>query len=161
MFNIGTPELILILFLVFLLFGPKALPDIARQLGRLVREVRKVSDEMRRAFLSEIDEAKEPLRDVAGEMEGIKHALEQESAGIERGLTSLGKSISYLTEEDRVYSVEPIVDSESAQAKGETADDSVEPITNKDPGSVSDSSFSGLEEGQVNPNSEQDKESNG
>lgn len=41
---IGWPELIIILFVVLLLFGPKRLPDMARALGQSVRELRKSAE---------------------------------------------------------------------------------------------------------------------
>ena len=41
MFNIGWPELILILFVCLLLFGAGRLPEIARQLGRAIQEFKK------------------------------------------------------------------------------------------------------------------------
>lgn len=41
MFNIGWPELILILFAVLLLFGAKRLPEVARQLGKAIQEFKK------------------------------------------------------------------------------------------------------------------------
>ncbi|HIP93372.1 MAG TPA: twin-arginine translocase TatA/TatE family subunit [Desulfurobacteriaceae bacterium] len=43
MFNIGTNELLLILAIVLLIFGPKKLPDLARSLGRAINEFRKAS----------------------------------------------------------------------------------------------------------------------
>jgi TatA/E family protein of Tat protein translocase len=43
----GTPELLVILVLVLLLFGPDKLPDLARQVGRAMREVRKITDEFK------------------------------------------------------------------------------------------------------------------
>ena len=41
MFNIGWPELILILFVCLLLFGAGRLPEIARQLGKAIQEFKK------------------------------------------------------------------------------------------------------------------------
>jgi TatA/E family protein of Tat protein translocase len=41
MFNIGWPELVLILFICLLIFGAGRLPDIARQLGRAIQELKK------------------------------------------------------------------------------------------------------------------------
>jgi len=43
MFNIGTNELLLILAIILLIFGPKKLPDLARSLGRAINEFRKAS----------------------------------------------------------------------------------------------------------------------
>ena len=41
MFNIGWPELILILFVCLLLFGAGRLPEIASQLGKAIQEFKK------------------------------------------------------------------------------------------------------------------------
>ena len=46
----GSPELLVILFLVLILFGPDKLPDLARQVGKVVREVRRASNELKRQF---------------------------------------------------------------------------------------------------------------
>ena len=43
----GTGELFVIFVLVLLLFGPDKLPELARGVGKGLREIRKVSDEFR------------------------------------------------------------------------------------------------------------------
>ena len=43
----GSGEIVVIFFLVLLLFGPDKLPELARQIGKGLREIRKVSDEFR------------------------------------------------------------------------------------------------------------------
>ena len=45
--RIGTPEIILILVVVVLLFGAKKLPDLARSLGSSAKEFRKGVEEGR------------------------------------------------------------------------------------------------------------------
>lgn len=40
MFNIGTQELLIILFVVLLLFGAKRIPEVARSLGKGVADLR-------------------------------------------------------------------------------------------------------------------------
>lgn len=53
MFNIGSQELLIILLIVFLLFGPKHIPDVARALGKglgdIQRSLRGVEESVRRA----------------------------------------------------------------------------------------------------------------
>ena len=41
--NIGGPELLLILIVIFLFFGVKKLPEIAKGLGQGIREFRKAA----------------------------------------------------------------------------------------------------------------------
>ena len=49
LFSIGF-----ILFVAFLLFGPKKLPEIARALGKGLGELRRASNELRNSFEEEI-----------------------------------------------------------------------------------------------------------
>lgn len=43
MFNVGTPELLVILVVALVVLGPTKLPDAARQAGRLLGELRRLS----------------------------------------------------------------------------------------------------------------------
>ncbi len=59
--NLGMPELILILALALLLFGPKKLPEIGKQVGKALGEFKRTSNELKRTIEDEVDRAtKEP-----------------------------------------------------------------------------------------------------
>jgi len=42
--NIGGGELLVVLFLIFLFFGPNKLPEIGKNIGKGLREMRKAMD---------------------------------------------------------------------------------------------------------------------
>lgn len=42
--NIGGGELLVVLFLVFIFFGPNKIPEIGKNLGKGLRELRKAMD---------------------------------------------------------------------------------------------------------------------
>ena len=50
MFGLGMPELIVILVVALIVIGPKKLPDIARALGRAMREFRSATNDIKRNF---------------------------------------------------------------------------------------------------------------
>ena len=50
MFGIGVPELILILVVGLIVFGPGKLPEMGRSLGKGIREFRKASNALTAAI---------------------------------------------------------------------------------------------------------------
>jgi TatA/E family protein of Tat protein translocase len=54
LFGGGFTEIAFILFIAFLLFGPKKLPEIARMLGKGLGELRRASNELKNSLEEEI-----------------------------------------------------------------------------------------------------------
>jgi TatA/E family protein of Tat protein translocase len=52
--NLGFPEMAFLFVLALLLFGPKKLPEIGRQIGRALNEFKRASNEFRSQIETEI-----------------------------------------------------------------------------------------------------------
>lgn len=55
--NLGMPEMIFIFFMALVVFGPRKLPELARQLGKIMAEFKRASNEFKYQLESEITSA--------------------------------------------------------------------------------------------------------
>src|SRR2546428_12996968 len=61
--NLGFSEMVFIFLLALIIFGPKKLPEIGRQIGRALNEFRRASNEVKAQIESEISQLdEEPQR---------------------------------------------------------------------------------------------------
>jgi len=56
MFGIGFQEMLIILVVVLIFFGPKRLPDLAKSLGKGIAEFKKASEEVRKGIEDAVKE---------------------------------------------------------------------------------------------------------
>ncbi len=70
--NLGMPEILVILVIALLLFGPKKLPELGRSLGQSIREFKKGASEIKEELEAVIEERpeKRPEEKASGAKEG-------------------------------------------------------------------------------------------
>jgi TatA/E family protein of Tat protein translocase len=61
--NLGFSELVLILVIALLVFGPRKLPEIGKALGKGIAEFKRASNDLKQTVEAEIEEANRKDRD--------------------------------------------------------------------------------------------------
>jgi len=74
MFGIGVPEMLVILTIALVVIGPKKLPDLAKSIGRAMREFKKATNDLKSSV--ELEDLKS-VKSAFGNMEeDVKNADE-------------------------------------------------------------------------------------
>ena len=66
---IGGPEIVIIMLVVVMLFGSKKIPEIARGLGKGMRELKDASNDIKREIRSSANSVQEEVQKVEKDLE--------------------------------------------------------------------------------------------
>jgi len=81
MFGLGVGEILIILVIAFLLFGPKQLPEVVRQVGKAVKGVKDTAEDLRKSVEPELNMIQQEVKTVEQDFQAsIKDAEEQINA---------------------------------------------------------------------------------
>jgi sec-independent protein translocase protein TatA len=92
MFGLGFGEIIIIVFFILVFFGSKEIPDLARTIAKMIKQVKHASNELKQEIVSSIDvqDVKEKigLNDIQQEIDkaklSINNSLENSTADIKQ-----------------------------------------------------------------------------
>lgn len=78
MFGLGAGEVLIILVIAFLLFGPKQLPEIGRQVGKAVKGFKETADDLRKSVEPEVNLIQQEVKMVEQDLQASMKEAEEE-----------------------------------------------------------------------------------
>ncbi len=83
--SLSFGEILVILVVVLVVFGPRRLPELSRQIGAWLAKASEATSYVAQAIDSSYEEVVEPIRELKGEYDGLK-------GDVTRAVASFGKA---------------------------------------------------------------------
>lgn len=85
MFGLGAGEILIILVIAFLLFGPRQLPEIGRQVGKAVKGFKETADDLKKTVEPELNMIQQEVKMVEQDFEASMKEAEEEISSAASG----------------------------------------------------------------------------
>ncbi|HQU28986.1 MAG: twin-arginine translocase TatA/TatE family subunit [Nitrospira sp.] len=92
MFGLGAMEILIILVIAFLLFGPKELPEIGKQVGKAIKGFKDTTEDLRQSVEPEINMITQEFKSVEQDLESSMKEAEEQIKGATEQATESGGS---------------------------------------------------------------------
>jgi len=76
-FGLGVTEVLVILIVAFLLFGPQQLPEVGRQVGKAVKGFKDATDDIRKSVEPELNLMQAEMKSVEQDLESSMKEAEE------------------------------------------------------------------------------------
>ncbi|MXY78425.1 MAG: twin-arginine translocase TatA/TatE family subunit [Chloroflexi bacterium] len=98
-FGIGVLEVVAVLLLIAIVFGPHRLPEIAGQFGRAIRDLREYARDFRDEYLTDFEEVREEYLEVRHDLEQTDQELREEFQQIDADMRMAAAEVKGVVEE--------------------------------------------------------------
>jgi sec-independent protein translocase protein TatA len=140
MFGIGYQEMFVVLVVAMIIFGPSRLPELAGQVGRWVRDFRRMSADLTGDFEKTFAEVEEVKKSFKRELEGIQDEFEGGAKGARAGQKKAQGKLAAGAKKPNALNIGP----KAAAAKSEAANGKqVESATATPPGAIAKNGAAG------------------
>lgn len=91
-FGMGTPEILVIMVVALIIFGPGKLPEIGAQVGKAVRDFRRMTKEMTAEFEDSISDVQTSVGEVKQTMANVQKETTAIAQSIPTAIEGSGRS---------------------------------------------------------------------
>jgi Tat protein translocase TatB subunit len=121
MFNIGIPELLIIVAIALIVFGPNKLPELAKAFGRAMREFKKATEEVKESFEAETKDLQELKSTLTEEKEKLVADFTEEVSAYDAEAPTISEATTETLSESEAFPLTetPSLEEASAQIEGE------------------------------------------
>jgi len=90
MFGLGVTEILVILIVAFLLFGPQQLPEVGRQVGKAIKGLKDFTEDVKKTVEPELNlmqaEVKSVEQDLESSMKEAEEAIKKQADDTQEGV---------------------------------------------------------------------------
>jgi TatA/E family protein of Tat protein translocase len=94
MFGLGAGEILVILVIAFLLFGPQQLPEVGRHVGKAIRSFKDTAEDLRKSVEPELNMIQQEVKTAEQDLQASMKEAEEEISAAGKQTEDGTKSIS-------------------------------------------------------------------
>ena len=132
-FNVGLGEMLMIIIIALLVFGPERLPEVVRRIAHFINDIRRVASDVQQTFMEETRDIRMPLEELRQDITSLKTPLDEvarEGTALRNELATNVQAINSDIKQGAVATPAPVVN--GATPNGSSAPRPYKPLSSSE-----------------------------